>query len=402
MKIAAIETFAISIPRESGQKAGGAGSPAAVQDPSQRYSMAKTYETVYATRVETTLVKITAADGMYGWGEAQAPILPEVTKTIIDNLLAPLLLDSEITAPLKVRDFLYNAMRVRGHAGGFYVDALSAVDCALWDLLGKRCGQPVCVLLGGPLRKQLPTYISGLSGSTLDEQLEECQRNLSEGAQAFKVFLSSTTADCLHLVEEIRRLSSSVPIFVDALWRLSLFEAIEFAQELHAFRVGFLEAPLAPEDNEGHALLALRSPIAIALGESYRTASEFRSLIESRSMEVVQPDIGRSGITGGMQIGALAAAANLRMAPHISIGMGPQIAAALHVSACWPHLDLVECNPRIYALANSFLKVPVRFTPASVALPDLPGLGVDLDELELRKFSVKMDRYEGVEGGFRD
>lgn len=386
MKIAAVETFALSIPRESGLKAGGAGSPAAVRNASQRYSVAQTYETVYASRVETTLVKITAADGLYGWGEAQAPVLPEVTKAIIDNLLAPLLLDSRTSAPLKVRDLLYNAMRVRGHGGGFYVDALTAVDCALWDVLGKRCGQPVSVLLGGPLKSQLPTYISGLSGDTLEEQLDEFRRHLSDGALAFKVFLSSTTSECLRLVAEMRRLSSSVRIFVDALWRLDLVEAMDFAQRLLAYGVGFLEAPLAPEDHEGHALLAQRSPIAIALGESYRTAYEFRPLVQSRSMEIVQPDIGRSGITEGMRIGALAATANLRMAPHISIGMGPQIAAALHVSACWPHLDLVECNPRIYAMANRFLKSPLRFSSAIVDLPELPGLGVDLDEAELRRY----------------
>ena len=391
MKIAAIETFAFSIPRDPGTKAGGAGSPAAVQDASQRYSLAKTYQTVYATRVETTLVKITAEDGTYGWGEAQAPILPEVTKSIIDNLLAPLLLGSETSAPLKVRDALYNAMRVRGHSGGFYVDALSAVDCALWDILGKQCGQPVSVLLGGPLQKHLPSYISGLTGEGLDEQLEECGRGLSEGAKAFKIFLSGSTAECVQLVAGIRQLSGSVRIFVDALWRLSLPEALEFAHELNPHGVGFLEAPLAPEDHEGHARLARRSPVPIALGESYRTVHEFRPLIEQRSMEIVQPDIGRSGITEGMQIGAMAAAANLRMAPHISIGMGPQIAAALHVSACWPHLDIVECNPRIYALANKFLKSPLQFTPASVVLPDLPGLGVDLDEAELRKYRVKTD-----------
>jgi galactonate dehydratase len=206
------------------------------------------------------------------------------------------------------------------------------------------------------------------------------------------VFLSSTTAECVQLVEEIRRLSGSVRIFVDALWRLSLMEALEFAQQLHGLGVGFLEAPLAPEDYEGHVQLARRSPIAIALGESYRTVHEFRPLIQGRCMEIVQPDLGRSGITEGMQIGALAAAAHLRMAPHISIGMGPQIAAALHVSACWPHLDLVECNPRIYALANRFLKSPLRFTPGSVELSHLPGLGVDLDEAELRKSGVNARR----------
>lgn len=383
MTISSIETYAVSIPREVGRDFGGAGSPAPLTDLAARYSVAKTFGTVYARQLETTLVKITASDGIYGWGEAQAPVLPEAAQTIIDGLLAPLLLGTDASSPLATRDFLYNAMRVRGHTGGFYVDALSAVDCALWDMLGKRCGQPVCRLLGGPIQQILPTYVSGLNGETLERQLDEFERCVADGARAVKVFLSATIGECLELVAAMRRRSASVVIYVDALWRLQLTEAIDFARQLATSGVSWLESPLVPEDHDGHRYLARRSPVRIALGESYRTAGEVLPLLRARAVEVLQPDIGRSGITEGMHLASLANAFHLRIAPHISIGLGPQIAAALHCAACWPHLETVECNPKIYAVASGFLKVPLRFASHSVDLPTEPGLGIDLDETRL-------------------
>jgi galactonate dehydratase len=280
-------------------------------------------------------------------------------------------------------------MRVRGHSGGFYIDALSAVDCALWDIAGKLCGQPVCRLLGGPIRQALPTYISGLKGRTSEEQLDSFERHLADGATAVKIFLSSTTEECLRLVDEMRKRSPSVRIFVDALWRLQVTQAVDFALQLAARSVGWLEAPLSPEDLDGHRHLARRSPVRIALGESYRTGTEILPFLRARALEVLQPDIGRSGITEGMHIASLAKEFHAQMAPHISLGLGPQIAAALHSAACWPHLEVVECNPDVYVLANSLLTEPLRFTPHSVEVPAGPGLGIDLDEAQLARYNKK-------------
>jgi galactonate dehydratase len=368
---------------------GGAGSPVEVKDPAVRYSIASTYGTVYGRQLEAMLVKITTSDGVYGWGEAQAPVLPEVTRVIVDELLSPLLLSSERTSPIAVRDFLYSAMRVRGHTGGFYIDALSAVDCALWDIAGKLCGQPVCRLLGGPFLQALPTYVSGLRGRTPEEQLDSFERHLAEGATAVKIFLSSTIEACLQLVDEMRKRAPSIGIFVDALWRLQVTQAIEFAGQLAARGIGWLEAPLSPEDLDGHRRLARRSQVRIALGESYRTGNEVLPFLRARAMEVLQPDIGRSGITEGMHLASLAKEFHTGMAPHISLGLGPQIAAALQSAACWPHLEIVECNPDVYALANRLLKEPLRFTPQSIEVPEGPGLGIDLDEAQLARYEKR-------------
>lgn len=396
MRARSVESYAVSIPRAALENVGGAGSPAMLVNPSARYSRATTYGTVYSSRFETTLVKITADDGTCGWGESQAPVLPEVTKSIIDGLMASLIMEADDISPLPIRESLYTAMRVRGHTGGFYIDALSAVDCALWDIAGKRANTSVCRMLGGPVRTDLPVYISGLVGDSIADRIEYFHDAVRNGANAFKVFMSSSSEECLELVKKMRGAASDIRIFVDALWRMRLPEALKFAMSLEASDVSWLESPLVPEDVNGLQQLARRSSIAIAAGETYRTATEVLPFLQCRAVEYLQPDIGRSGISEGMELAALARAFHTRLAPHISIGLGPQIASALHVAACWPHLEIVECNPQVYQLANEFLQSPLQFTPYRVSVPSGAGLGIEIDEAKLAQYNLPSDRLPNL------
>jgi D-galactarolactone cycloisomerase len=386
MKLARIDTFAVRVPRDASSARGGAGSPAKLQSDQGRYALAQTYGTVYSRDIETLIVKLTTTDGMEGWGEAQAPIAPEVVQEIIHVLIGPILLAHETTSPVAVREMLYNAMRVRGHFGGFYVDSISAIDIALWDLQAKAAGKPLHHLLGGPLKAALPVYVSGLAGVNQQEQLASLDRYLEQGAHAFKIFMAQEPSACLELVREIRR-HSSVKLFVDALWRFNLKTALHFAQELAAYDVSWLEAPLPPEDLSAHQALAQNSPIPIAIGESYRTRFEITPFLEARALHVLQPDIGRCGVTEGNYLANLAGGFHVTMAPHISIGLGPQIAAAIHCAASWSNLDYVECNPQVYAIAERFQSEPFGFSASSVQVSEKPGLGIEMKEAELAEFS---------------
>ena len=386
MRLAKIDTFAVRAPRDPAAARGGAGSPAALQSGSRRYSLAQTYGTVYSRDIETLVVKLTTTDGIAGWGEAQAPVAPEVVQEIVHRLIAPLLLGETCGSPIAVRQMLYEAMRVRGHFGGFYVDAVSAIDIALWDLAGKAAGVPLYRLLGGPVRTTLPVYVSGLTGGTPEEQIQSFEHHLQDGADAFKIFMAQEPSSCLSLVRELRR-RSPAKLFVDALWRLKSKSALRFAQELAEYDVDWLEAPLAPEDIPGHRALARSSPIRIAIGESYRTRLEMMPFFQARALHVLQPDIGRCGVTEGNHLASLAESYQVTMAPHISIGLGPQIAAALHCAACWTNLEYVECNPQVYRIAERFQRSPFSASASSVEVPTNPGLGLEMNEEELVKFS---------------
>jgi galactonate dehydratase len=386
MKLARIDTFAVRAPRDATSARGGAGSPAKLQSDRGRFALAETYGTVYSRDIETLVVKLTTADGMVGWGEAQAPVAPEVVQEIIQVLVAPILLAQEITSPVEVRDLLYNAMRVRGHFGGFYIDAISAIDIALWDLQAKAAAEPLHRLLGGPAKAALPVYISGLAGGNQQEQLASFERYLGQGAHAFKIFMAQEPAECISLVREIRR-TSPVKLFVDALWRFNPKTALRFAEELAEYDVGWLEAPLPPEDVVAHQALAQASPIPIAIGESYRTRFEIGPFLEAKALHVLQPDIGRCGVSEGNYLAALAGSFQVTMAPHISIGLGPQIAAAIHCAASWSNLDYVECNPQVYAIAERFQREPLGFSASRVQVSEKPGLGIEMNEDELAKVS---------------
>jgi galactonate dehydratase len=146
-----------------------------------------------------------------------------------------------------------------------------------------------------------------------------------------------------------------------------------------------------PEDVAGHALLASRSPVALAIGESYRTRFELLPFFERRALHIVQPDLGRTGLTEARKIASLAETFHVQVAPHVSTGLGPQIAAALHFAAACPNFRILECNPKVYEVANRFLQAPLSMTPALLAPPAGPGLGIDIRLEELRPFCSKGD-----------
>lgn len=385
-----VQAYALRIPRNYALAQGSAGSPAALDTSSEAiYSLAKTYGTVYSNAIESMLVKITAEDGVIGWGEAQAPVAPSVTQTLVRQLIAPLLI-GRVGEPVATRRMLYDAMRVRGHSGGFYIDALSAIDCALWDMAGKRHNVPVYRMLGGPLQKTVPVYISGLVGQTLEQRLADAHTYVNCGYRAFKIFMSETADSCVELVQHLRReFGNSIELFVDALWRLDEHTALKLACSLADLNVGWLESPLPPEDFAGHIRLAERSPIPIAAGECYRTRYEILPWLQQRALHYLQPDIGRSGVTEGMAIASLAETFNTPVTIHLSIALGPQIAAAIHASAAMPNLRYCEYNPHVLRAAETVCDMSgYSVSTDGFSLPDSPGFGIEPNQDRLDRFSI--------------
>jgi galactonate dehydratase len=381
---------ALRIPRDFDSAQGTAGTPAALGEAAGRYRWAKGYRTVYSDHLETVLVRVEAEGGLVGWGEAQAPVAPEVARAAVDSLLGPLLVGQDALAPEAAWERMYASMRVRGHGGGFLLDAIAALDTALWDLCGKAYGVPLYRLLGGPCRERVPCYISGLAGTSLDARAGEARRLVADGASAFKVFLSSTEEDCLAELDALRAALGPAPeLYVDALWRLDPGRAVRFSRRLAERGVSWLEAPLVPEDVAGHARLARRSAVPIALGESYRTRYELLPFLERGAVAVLQPDVARCGITEARRIAALAGAFHVPLAPHVSVGLGPQLAAALHFAASLPSLERLEHNPRVHELASGFLRAPLLADLAGLRPPDTPGLGVEPDEAALAPYVLQ-------------
>jgi len=175
-----------------------------------------------------------------------------------------------------------------------------------------------------------------------------------------------------------RSLPQAAGIAVDALWRLSPEGAIEFGQALDEQNALWLEAPLPPEDALAHADLAARIRTPIAIGESYRTRYELAPFVRAGGIGYLQPDLGRCGLTEGLRIARMAHELGIPVVPHVSIAMGPQIAAAVHFAAAVANCDLLEFNPNVLSVANRFLAEPLVCGGGSYHVPSGSGLGVDV------------------------
>lgn len=343
------------------------------------YQVREPWRSLYSPRYETLLVEVVADDGNSGWGEALAPVAPEVPAAIVDLLLAPVLRGRSATSPRPNWSRLRDLMRERGHLVGHQADALAAVDIALWDLAGKVTGRSVVELLGGAFRSSIPTYVSGLPKQTNTERAALAKDWVARGAQRVKLHIGNGVEADLATVDAIRDAAPDLSIAVDAHWAYSITDALRLAEGLAQRDCWFLEAPLAPEDRAGHVELVARSLIPIAVGETMRNRYEFGDWLGQRALRLAQPDIARTGITEGMAIADLAAAAHVPVAPHHSVGLGIAMAAGLHVSAAIEDLPAFEYQPTSTEVGQRILHDPLLVAPDHIDLPAGPGLGIDVD-----------------------
>ena len=368
-RIEHVEAIPVSAPRDREAARGTAGSPTELGARAGAYQWSKTVATVYSDRLETTLVKIVLDNGLVGWGEAQAPVLPRVSAVIIEDLLAGVLIGEGFDGTRgRIEELwarLYQTMRVRGQTGGFMLDAISGLDLALWDLAGKLAGLPVCRLIAGDRAlSQVPAYLSGLAG---EERVAFAKAHYDQGFRVFKIFFDADAPALLQHLDELRSaLGPDARFAVDALWRLNWPADAPFIQQLAERKLEWLEAPFMPDVD--HPPL----PLPLALGESYRTVRELRPLLPVT--DILQPDLGRSGITETLRWAEL----GKPIVPHVSIAMGPQIAAAIHVVAALGNASLCEYNPTVFAFANQHLRQPLVMHGAEYVVPTAPGLGIDV------------------------
>ena len=170
-RIASVETFIVSIPRDE-PYLGGLGKDEQINP--RGYLIRNGNKTIYPTTDMSVLIKVTAEDGTVGWGETYGIVAPEAVTAIIDDVLGPAVVGRDPRDAVVIQEDLYDLMRVRGFFGGFYVDAIAGVDIAIWDLFGKLVGQPVVKLIGGQRLNEIPAYVSGLPGRTLDDSCRAC------------------------------------------------------------------------------------------------------------------------------------------------------------------------------------------------------------------------------------
>ena len=341
--------------------------------------------TVYSRYFETTFVKIECDAGTFGWGECLAPVAPRVAAAIVEDLFAPILVGRDPSAIGAIRWLLYDMMRDRGYTGGFYVDAMAGVDAALWDLKGKLLGTTVASLLGGPFRSAVPAYVSAIGGVSDDEKASLVGTWRRRGFEHFKHHGGRGLSSDLQTMQAIcSAAGTDAVVGCDAHWAYSLGEAGLLGMRLQDLGVSFLEAPMDPENVATHAALARQLTLPLAIGEGLRTRFEYRPWLEAGTAGILQPDVGRTGISEAMAVASMAEPFSVRVAPHLSVGLGPMVAAAIHVAASIANLLLLEYQPPTIALANSLLDNEIEVSAGQYVIPTGPGLGIKLSERKIR------------------
>ena len=385
MRIASIQAYAIKIPPLGAESKSDSDQVEAYGD----YTIAAdAWTSIYSRNHETCLVRLETDDGLVGWGEGQAPVAPRATAAIVEDLCAPLLLGRDPFDVEYIWYRLYSAMRERGHVTGFYVDALAAVDLALYDLLGKALNKPVYKILGGAFRPDVKVY-AGLGGTEPDAAAANARALLAAGYRALKLHLRMPNPQILVVVEAVRRaVGPEVELLVDVHGTRDVSEAIELGKGLEPLGVRWLEAPCQPEDSRGQAEIARALSMQVATGEWLRTVWEWRDWIALRGFDVAMPDVARTGLSEGKRIAALCDSFNLPIAPHVGGGGILSVAATVHYSLAIPNFQIMEHSHEAQTWKGSIASAYPMPQDGRFAAPQEPGLGVEIDEAAVARFAV--------------
>lgn len=355
---------------------------------------------------DAAILRIETESGIVGWGEGKNAAGSAGNYAALVHLLnhefGPRLIGRDASEITPIWEDLYNGSRAAGAAKrghpmpelarrGLTLAAISAVDIALWDIRGKSLDLPVWALLGGRKADRLPAYASGgwADAAGIGAQLQSYID--AGGFGAVKMRVGSMDGRPQVSAERVRAaraaLGPQVELMVDAHGTFTVAEAKRFATMVADCDLAWFEEPVTADDRAGLAEFRASTNIPVALGESECTRFDFAALAAGRTADILQPDPAFcGGITEAMRIAAIASAFNLRLAPHLWAG-APCFFAGLHVIAAAPAGFIVEfslgANPMIHDLSLA----PVRAEAGMIAVPDGPGLGLEMNTDTIARYA---------------
>jgi galactonate dehydratase len=350
---------------------------------------------------------LTNQDGLYGWGEASLNWKTRAVSGTIEDL-EPLVLGRD---PRDIEQLLRILNKHSYYRLGIIgATAISGIEHALWDIFGKSLGLPVWRLLGGRVRDKVRVYTHlGLGDmravyETFDEGAlaDKALAVVEKGYDALKVVFipySHFSADIpgrKHVGRLMRVLREAVGDKVDIMIDFhgrpaSISAALQFIEELAPYRPMFCEEPVQPGDPEALRLITERAPCPIASGERLVGFKEFEPLFQTKALHIVQPDLNHTGgILEGKRIAAAAEQAFMGVAPHNPNGPVAG-AAALHFDVSTPNFVIQEEMSGAVPWYDDVVTTPMRRTGSYWAVPDQPGLGVEINEVEAAKHPFKQE-----------
>jgi len=349
---------------------------------------------------DDVIIRIQSDKGIEGIGEADAS--PEIVKAIVEapashswsRGLRELLVGENPFDIERLWERMYRGSIYYGRRG-VAIAAMSGVDIALWDLVGKATGQPISELLRARIKNRVVVYASLYPiGETPEEVKENCRKAIQKGFHAVKPDGPPLGRDArldseiLHGAREaIGEKNELMTDVAEPGWDLK--EAISRASMYSNYNTYFLEAPFGPDELGSYGALSQAVDIRIAYGEQHTTRYEFMDLMDRGKVNVVQPDISRAGgITELRRIGQMANDRGVLMIPHCW-KTGISIAANLQLLSTLPNSPYLEFSqPPRSPLRYELLKHDFAVHDGFVDVPKGPGLGIELNENILEKYRV--------------
>ncbi len=346
------------------------------------------------------LVEIVCNDGTTGWGECLGPARPNAA---VVAAYKPWLIGANPLETEKIWAGLYNALRDQGQRG-LAVTALSGIDIALWDIKGKHFGVPVSTLLGGRFRDEVRAYATGSfkrdGVDRIADNATDAARYHSEGFHASKMKIGFGIKEDLAVIRAVRdAVGPDMRLMVDANHGYDPLEAIELGRKAAEYDIDWFEEPVVPEQLGAYREVRAKQPIPVAGGETWHSRWGMREPIETRAVDILQPDLaGVGGFTEAKRVADMAALHGIRVVPHVW-GTAVHIAAALQFMAAMvpspvrvnPIEPILEFDRTENPFRQAVVKAPIEHVRGLVKIPDGPGLGIEINRDALAEFRMKDD-----------
>lgn len=350
----------------------------------------------------SVIVEVVCADGESGFGECLCHGMqpPQIAASFIENCFAPYMIGRDIFDVEVMWEELYNISRPFGQQGAA-VNALSGVDIALWDAIGKHLGKPVSKLMGGNFRDSVKAYATGFyrrhGRSYPEDAIEEALGYVKKGFKGMKLKTGFGVDTDIAYIRAVRKaVGYDVMLMADFNSAYNQAEARRLLLSLEPERLEFYEELLAPEDIAGYASIRNLTPSYIAAGEEIFGKIAFKDWLAKGALDIYQPDLCSSGgFTECKKIAALCQAYNTMLIPHVW-GSGVGLAASLQFIATLPAAPLkshpkellLEYDQSSHPFRLNLIYDGIEFKDGYVKVPDRPGIGVEVNRDILNQYCI--------------
>jgi D-galactarolactone cycloisomerase len=337
-----------------------------------------------AVKRDAVIVRVKTESGLVGWGESHAGRAPGAVAALVNTTLRTLVLGMDATDVVGVWSRIYSRQLASHGMGAGCSLAMSGLDMALWDIRGKAVGWPLYKLLGGAQRA-IPAYAGGVSLGFQDPKqlLDEAKVHVDAGYKAIKLRLGDNVKDDLRRVEAARdKFGDDIEILTDANIGYTVEDARRVMPVLEELNIRWLEEPFPAHDYRSYAAARTFSTTPLAAGENHFTRFEFSRLIEEESVDIIQPDLSKSGgITECLRIAAMASAHKLPIHPHTSM-TGINMAATIHFLAAIDNGGYFEGDvSKNNLFRDELTSRPYELARDGTVRPlEAPGIGVEVNE----------------------